>query len=460
MRCAPWIFAAVLLAWPGGARADDRPTVAVTTTAQLYAAVYGAPPSGSRIVLAAGVYELAATLGPASTKGRLDLPPYTDLIGEPGAIIDASKLPGTSFRFTTASNPVTGPVRAGLENRIEGLTIRNAIKSPANVAAVALLAIDRRPAEIQGLVWVGGLRATVIGNRFENGPRGVDARHLGTDASGLDSRIVIEGNTATSMANNEAGQGFRVIVTGGTSGSRLRVRLRDNVSTGNQIGLLCEILNSSNNVIEVESSGNVYEGNGLGVSLGGGAGGNVAASHDNELTFRSRGDAIRGNDLASTATFLPRGGAYVIGGSRGGSDPALTSPSTGNRVRATFLHTSFVKREPTGALSASQNRLSPGGARHDFSAWGAANGPLALFPGSDNVVEVLIRGADADAGDAGTTFFAQLQRPPPGATIADGDNLVSFRGSEVAFETTNDGADAPPGGFFPPESTAGDGSGD
>ena len=76
---------------------DPRPVYRVETIADLYLRVNGAPPGGAVIVLAPGIYALGAS-GSPSTRGRLDLPPYTDLIGDGPGVPYADLLTGPPDR--------------------------------------------------------------------------------------------------------------------------------------------------------------------------------------------------------------------------------------------------------------------------------------------------------------------------------------------------------------------------
>lgn len=420
------LIAMVGIVWMTPAHAQN--VVSVSTIEDLYAAVNNPANEGIIIDLAPGTYVLTPTDSsgnPRPNLGSLILPPgavlrghneYVDLDGDgvwdlpdpshpeiyadpaTETIIDAFSLTG----LTGAMNVIT----LGPANGVERLTVRN------NAAAGPLIGVTLKPS-------AGGLLGVVRDCIVEGGQRGLRAQHRDSSFSGLDSGAVFERN----ISRHHVGIfSFGIQVQNGSvSNATWTVQLRHNRVYGNRFGLFVVAASSTNAEESILSENNIYEKNAVGVVLHGGrdstATGSPSGSNDGRLRFDSVGDAIW-NNSGNSGPLGTGGGVDARGAFRTGP---LAGTSSDNHLRLQFIGARFVQGSGT------ENRA--GTARRDMTVFGAL-GTGGNFPGSGNVVQLLIRQSLSDGS-------------PDSFLLTDSDptapNEIEVIGSEQAVASTNVG---------------------
>ncbi len=264
----------------------------VINISQLYYAVNDPANAGSLLVLAPGTYILNASYPNA---GRLELQLNMQLQGQPGnsdkVVIDASALPGTSFvppnNFPAAR---TGAIRMGRGyNIIEWLTVRG------NATAQALSAIET------DLIWQGVSQVRIAHVKVTGARIGIDIRNAGIASAG---RILEANLEENELVENlvQQGQGLEIQNANGASGATISADLHGNYIHGNKIGLRsftnnANGTNTNNGVITIQSHGDRFEENGIGVYLNAGlsqAAPNTGANN-NSVSFEAHGTKIENN---------------------------------------------------------------------------------------------------------------------------------------------------------------------
>jgi hypothetical protein len=392
--------------------------MAVGDTASLVAAVANPANEGMTIVLAPGVYFL---------ERELELQPNMQLVGanryqdndgdgvwdardaagtvfaEPASetVLDASRVsPGFMQLYDCQGAMHASSLRPPLVRMTAGNVVRSLTVRGAKGPAIA-------PTIDAGHVQGDGVDFQVTDTIFVDNFIGVGAIHNDCTFAGAHSHATVERNVFL----NSGGVGifFNNVLA---PGARWRGVVRNNRSTGavsaamslNAGGSACDDAE-----ISVQSAGNVFERNGLGVLVQGGRDFSSAApdlsdgGSANRVEWTSHGDAIWNN---------VRRGGILANGSTGSN---LAEASNDNYVRLTLLETRFVR---PGSLPAEANRFGAG--RRDVTLSGSGT------VGTGNEVRVLLRRASSDAA-VGSFVIT----PTP-------NNAVSVIGSNVAFVRAND----------------------
>jgi hypothetical protein len=270
----------------------------VTSVDQLYASVNDPANAGKTLILAAGTYLLSAndlSGNPRPNGGRLELQEDMSLSGvtdQPSAVvIDASALPAESF----LSGFLTGPIRIGRgRNSVEWLTITG------NAEAAGGIETD-----------LAGTPATVIrvAHVVSRGSlRGIDVRNIRAGMAGRRITAEIVDNECSGIV-----EGIRLVNTMGANQAQIFAELRGNRVHDFQIGIIANNNRSSAAVVQVQSHGDRFEGNGLGALIAGGATGSGQAN-SNRTVFEAHGTAFINNTGPVDPEFGDAGGLLVLGG--------------------------------------------------------------------------------------------------------------------------------------------------
>ena len=439
--CARWVGAvavsAALVAMTpvvGAVRAQR--VVLVSTVDQLYEAVNNPANQGAVIELVPGEYVLTPldqTENPRPNLGSLVLPAgsilrgqneYTDIDGDgiwdppdpSNPAIYANPATETIINAVqlTGLTSVMDVISIGLDNQVEGLTVRN------NTWAGALIGVTIKPS-------TGGLRGAVRNCIVEGGQRGIRTTHT-KGFSGLHSSAVFEGNISRHHSGT-FGFGFQV-QNDQVADATWDVILRNNRSYGNKAGLFIVAVSSSNAEESVLSANNIYERNTIGVALHAGrdaaGAGRFDGSIGSQLRFDSVGDAIWNNNGNQGPD---RGGVDARAGFR---TSASATPSSKNHLRLQLIGTRFVRGTGLENLA--------GTTRRDLTLYGAL-GRNAVFPGSGNLATLLIRNSTSD-GAPGAFLVVDSDPPAP--------NQAIVIGSDQAIESANTGIALDPPGDVPP----------
>jgi hypothetical protein len=311
--------------------------VPVSNVTDLYNAVNNPEYAGAQVLIEPGTYTLVRTF---PNGGRVELQEGMSLVGHTSdpalVIIDASDLQST----TMAS------VRLGRgSNSVEWLTIQN------NLVGPALIGTGLPPTSAPTHIRV----AHVI---LENGQRGINFAAQGSAFNGQTIEGTFEDNVIRNIQFGMS-QGIRVVLAQGVSGATMNVTLRNNLFSGNQIGLLAANLNSSTDTITIDSSGDQFVDNRAGCWLIGGIG---PTSSSDVLVFTAHNDQFEENNRAQTVTpYTTGGGIVAMGAALQGHD---------NRTRLEVFDSHF-----------SGNSLG------DISVYGYYD-PLSGAPGINNVLEL------------------------------------------------------------------------
>ena len=359
------MFTVVLLAGSvSSARSSTSQVIHVSNVEDLYDEVNDVNNTGATIVLDQAPPYVLSPVDPNGTPrpngGRLELQEDMTLTGHAfhpeWAVIDASQLPASSYQMR-------GAVRTGRGfNKIEWLTVRNAVNGAAGIDTGLVSSISPTTAEVRLAHLI------LTGNQ-----RGIDVRNF-ADASGRVLIVDLADNDAADNTIN-LGTGIR-IVNNAANGARIEARLHHNNLHGNLAGLLVANLNSSDASIVIDSEADHFDENRIGVLLLGGnsSNANVASSDRNLLSFVTTGSTIRDN----TGIFPPSGdsgGLVAIGGLA-----AQTHGASHNILRARVLSTEMA-----------------GNQGKDIYAWGARTEGA---PVTDNHVEITLGGVSRKASDA------------------------------------------------------------
>jgi hypothetical protein len=347
---------AVLMAFPGVlVRAQNGQVVHVSNVAELYGAVNDPANAGNRIVMAPGTYALDAT---QANSGRLEFQQDMEVVGQNGdasaVVIDALNLPPESFQVDFGN---TGPIRMGRgSNALEWVTLQNtSLPAPAAVETDLLG---------EGATIVRVAHIIAQGNQA-----GIDFRNTvnGRVLRGVAEDNVLRDNTAGN------GAGIRVLNTGGVSGATVWATLRGNQLYGNLRGLVSINNNSSGNTVLIESRENHFTNNIAGCELQAGTSkGGLANS--NVSVFDAVNDVISDNDGVSDHP--PPGGLLAFGADSTVA-PDLTSD---NLLQIALTNVRFSGNHPES----------------DVVAFGA-HGNGGVFPGTNNHVELLLKGVSRRA---------------------------------------------------------------
>jgi hypothetical protein len=350
----------------------------VSNVTGLYIAVNDSANAGSRLVLAPGTY----TLDPNHPNaGRLELLQDMSLEGQPGhpelVIIDGSALPATSFllppRPSFPGIGRTGVIRIGNgSNALEWLTV---IGQPTT-NAYSVIESD--------LITTPVTHVRVAHCIITGGQIGINIRNRDPESNG---RIIEAEILYDELKDNLAGfgQGIGIFNARDVTGAVIRATLRGNYVHGNRMGIRAFNVVANQCIIDIQSTDDQFEENGLGLALLGAFNEYPTyTAHNNLVSFEAHGTTIRNNMGApsppSGSVQLIPGGIYASGGQV--SANSLPGTSSGNKLEINLWGCSF------------DGNLGP----YDINAFGARSTyPSANPAGINNKVNIHLNGISVNA---------------------------------------------------------------
>jgi hypothetical protein len=345
--------------------------VYVANVGELYDAVNNSANVGASVILAPGIYVLSST---RPHSGRLELLEDMSLYGVAGdraaVVIDATKLPPSSFTDEMPVNQRTGVIRTGRgRNVVEWLTIAG------HPRAAAAVETDLPTPQAQVRV------AHVVAG---NSSRGVDIRTLGAfgpDMIGrrIDAEIV-DGEFFGGL------EGIRVANFPGADEGDIRVVMSGNHSYDNRLGCILENNRTSHATIYVRSSGDLFDGNGLGCQIGGALVTMPGFANSNSTVFEGHGTQFINNNKRTDfcepcmgPVIADFGGVLVVGGDVLPKD--LVNAASGNTVTVRLW-----------GCQVAENQTFPG---IDFQAFGAFSASASEIAGTLNHATIELHGVSA-----------------------------------------------------------------
>ena len=324
--------------------------IAVSTIDALYSAVNDPANAGKRIELAPGTYVLDGT---RPNGGRLELQKDMALAGPAGhesaVVIDASSLSTASL---TDGVQLTGAVRLGRgHNVVEWLTVTKAVNGAAGITTDLFLP---------------GTTVVTITNVAVSGcARGFDIRNVGAVAAGRVLEVILSDNSLSGN-NLGGGQGIRIANLAGAKGATIHASLTGNQSHGGIDGLLGANVSADSATVQIASTGDHFDGNGIGVVL---LGGNTAgaAIRGSVVRFSAFGSSFLHNTGPLGPVFPTRAGIAPYGGVT-----TIANRAFDNRVEMDLHDVSFADN---------------GGP--DIRAWGAISSS-GLPAGTGNMVSITL----------------------------------------------------------------------
>jgi hypothetical protein len=411
--------------------AEEGAVVRVSNVEELYAAVNNPAYRDMTVVMASGTYTLTAVDADNRVRlngGDLILQPGMSLVGQNryidfnrdgiwdprddnhDGVADTDPVRGLVFAEPDSETIIDGinlsasigAVRAGLNNRVEKLTVRNTNR--------LLAAID-----VNLMPSFGGTSAEIRDCLLEDGQRGIRLPTVRQD--GFHGSAILERNISRRHLGN-FGFGVQIVHIGPSENSSWDVILRNNVIYGNRVGLFAPGEGSANVQSHVFSMENVYLQNDVGINLQSGRD-NFQASPEggngNYIHFTSLEDRIIGN--SGTSVFGLGGGVVAIGGL---ITDARAEPSSNDELDLQFIGTLWLEN-------------FQGTQRRDLQVYGSfAQGGV---PGINDRARVLIRHATSDGGPEAFQFIPSRPEDPTNTDAS----ILTF--SDIRFIHVNTGRD-------------------
>lgn len=362
---------------PGSNQSHGNQKITVTTISELYAAVNNPANTNKEVQLAPGTYVLDASY---PNGGRIELQTDMSLSGQPGqreaVLIDQSGLPATSFRLTPTVS--TGGIRVGRgTNTIEWLSIKGGALAvnPFSVIETDLIG-DHTTLQVSHVnIDCNGSRIGImLRNRLgEHQDRVVNASFDDVEIHGA----INPPGTGVSLQNR-------------ISGSAINLDMQGSYIHGNKLGMLPFNSGLGNTVencnIEITSHSDRIEGNGCGIDPSGGTNGSALTYVNNSsVTISMYASSLKDNNPEGHPELIPTNGAFPGAVFATGGYNSLNNIGAYNHV-----NNNTVSLEFNGCDISGNNGT-------DIYAFGAWSPPLAILAGTNNLVEIYLRGTSASA---------------------------------------------------------------
>jgi hypothetical protein len=353
--------------------------VFVSNLDELYAAVNDPGNSGSEVVLAAGTYVLNASY---PNGGRLELQTDMSLRGQHGnadaVFIDQSSLPAASLVLAVGGR--TGGIRMGKgTNSLEWLSLKG-----ANVSANPFSVINTDLFSLETWINISHVKVDVNGCVI-----GINLRNRLAEHTGRKIYATLEDNEVFGAVNFN-GLGIAAQIANGASGSLIKVTMRKNYLHGNKIGLLtfCSAQTATviNSKIEITSYADRIEGNGCGIDFTSAVNQTTTTvANNNTAILKMFGSSISNNNPPGEPQLAPVNGAFP------GAMSLTTAYSSVNNIGGYDKASNNTMIVECTGCTISNNGPT------DIFAYAAWCLPACVLAGSNNLLELYLNGASANA---------------------------------------------------------------
>ena len=356
---------------------DNDKKVYVSSVDELYASVNNTDNAGTDVILAPGTYVLSSSY---PNGGRLELQTDMNLRGQPGqtdaVFIDQSSLPNASFRLTPTVS--TGGIRVGRgSNSIEWLTLKGGAlaANPFSIIETDLIGTETHFTVSHVNIDCNGSRiGLMLRNRLDE--------HANRIVNASVEHTEIWGATNTN--------GFGVALQNRISGAKINLDMADNYIHGNKIAILSFNGGLSNAIqnckTQISSTRDRLEENGCAIDPSGATSGSVAtAANNNSFVMKMYGSSIRNNNPVGHPELIPAngalpGGVYVAGGFNSLNSANALNTVSNNKALLEFWGCDI------------SNNNAP-----DFYAYGLWSVTSVVLAGTNNVVDIYLKGLSANA---------------------------------------------------------------
>jgi hypothetical protein len=417
--------------WVASAFAQQHRVLYASNAELLYSTVNNPANVNAVVVLASGTYILTAIDAdnhPRPNGGNLILQPGMSLVGQNryidfnrdgiwdprddnhDGVADTDPVRGSVFADPDSETIIDGinlsgtigAIRAGFDNRVEKLTVRN------TKGLLAAIDVNLMPAS-------GGTSAEIRDCLLEDGQRGIRLPTVRQD--GFHGSAILERNILRRHVGN-FGFGVQIVHIGPSENSSWDVILRNNLIYGNRVGLFAPGEGSANVQSHIVSMGNIYQQNDVGIVIVPGRDNfqtSPEGGNGNYIHFSSLEDRIIGN--SGTTMFGLGGGIVAVAGLIADARADLSS---NDELDLQFIGTVW--------LGNYQGTL-----RRDLQVYGSLT--PGSVPGTNDRARVVIRRATSN-GDADAFQFIASQPEDPTNTDA---SILAL--SDIRFIHTNTGRD-------------------
>lgn len=356
----------------------------ITNPTELYQALSDPTNAGSTLELMPGRYPLSEVTG-VTWMGRIEFLKDMTIRGTVNdatqVVIDASRLPGASFRPASLFPMRTGAIRMGNgNNKLEWITVIGSSTTDSLSVIDTDLITPNQPSHIE-------IRHCIV----SGGRIGINIRNVGEPSNNRIVHARIEHNEITrnevSAPGTQQGQGIIIQHANGVSSGHLHVHMKKNNVHHNTIGLKIfnnstnQLTDTSNNNTNVNSDEDQFDNNLLGIHMQGSTNGVTATSMENNaISLDARKSTIRGNKGIKKDSILLTCGIFLTAGTR----PRTGSPTSGNAVVIKLKDCIFSNNEDFDirAFGAFTSTDKPPGESTD---------PQPI-PGEHNIVTIKLKG--------------------------------------------------------------------
>ena len=299
--------------------------------------------------------------------------------GNPDAVfIDQSSLPAASLVLAVGGR--TGGIRMGKgTNSLEWLSLKG-----ANVSANPFSVINTDLFSLETWINISHVKVDVNGCVI-----GINLRNRLAEHTGRKIYATLEDNEVFGAVNFN-GFGIAAQIANGASGSLIKVTMRKNYIHGNKVGLLtfCSAQTTTviNSRIEITSHGDRIEGNGCGIDFTGAVNQTTTTvANNNTAILKMNGSSISNNNPAGAPQLAPVNGAFP------GAMTLTAGYSNVNNIGGYDRASNNTMIVECTGCTISNNGPT------DIYAHAAWCQPACVLAGSNNLLEIYLKGSSANA---------------------------------------------------------------